>query len=190
MNQPLGIALALALAAAACGGSPPPPAPAPEASAAPTAEPSAAPATVEAPTPPPPDLTPLSKPPSKWTVGGASLSTIESTALLAAFKKAGWVADGTAAGRMTVSKYESVSFDIAKGKAKGNVLLVRPTAKPEAPSSMSLTAPSDLPGHANKDTTAFTSDADADVFLSVEITEGGKAADAKKLLGSIAKQGK
>jgi hypothetical protein len=189
MNKHLGISLGLALAAAACGGSPTPPAPAPEASAAPTAEAAAPTATAEAPKPPP-DLTPLSKPASKWTVGGASLSTIESTALLAAFKKAGWVADGTAAGRVTVSKYESISFDIAKGKAKGSVTLVRPTAKPVAPSSMSLTPPSDLPDRANKDTTAFTSDADADVFLSVEITEGGKAADAKKLLGSIAKQSK
>lgn len=187
MNRHLGIPLALALAAVACGGSTPAPAPAPEASAAPTAEASAAP-TAEAVAPP--NLTPLSKPASKWTVGGASLSTIDSLALLAAFKKAGWVANGTAAGRMTVSKYESVSFDIVKGKAKGHVLLVRPTAKPEAPSSMSLTPPSDLPGRANKDTTAFAADPDADVFLSVEITEGGKAADAKKLLGSLAKQGK
>ncbi len=35
------------------------------------------------------------------------------------------------------------------------------------------------------DTTAYTYDADADVFVGVDVTEGGKAADAKKILDTL-----
>jgi len=182
---------ALAVAATACGGSPPPAAePAPAAAAEPAPAADIAPAPSAEPDAPKaaPEPAPLSKPKSKWTIGGASVSDVDSLALLAAFKKAGWVKDGTMAGTQTGGQYESVGFDIVKGKVSGRVQIVRPAAKPS--SATPLTAPSDLPGRANKDTTAFTSDPDADVFLSIEITAGGKAADAKRLLGSIAKKGK
>jgi hypothetical protein len=127
------------------------------------------------------------KPKSKWQVSGKSLSDVDGVALQDAAKKAGLTkANGVGGG--TGGAYENVSFPIEKGKMKGTLTLVRPTATPNTMSP--LVAPSKLGESVNKDTTASMYDADADVFISIEITEGGKATDAKKMLDQLAKKGK
>ncbi|HVY48147.1 MAG TPA: hypothetical protein VHB21_19800 [Minicystis sp.] len=156
-------------------------APPPTSMAVASAAPSAAPAV---------DLTPLDKPKSKWAVGAASVSDVDKGALMDAMKKAGWGGGGVSAGGTTVGKYESVTVELAKGKTKGTLTIVRPAAKPAPPSSMTITPPAQMEQKVDKATTAFVYDPDADVFVSVEINGGGKAADAKKLLDAAFKKGK
>jgi hypothetical protein len=109
------------------------------------------------------------------------MSSIGQVELLAAFQKAGWASPTTASGSMFDAKYESISFPIGKGKLKGRVMLVRPTSSP-AEKANPLVPPAELPAATNKETSAFVYDEPAAVFLSVEITAGGKAADAQKLV--------
>lgn len=186
-------AVTLTLLAVACGGenpepqtpatteavTAPPPAPEPQAEEKP-AEP-AAPAKLEA----------LSKPESTWTVGGKSASTVTGDEVLAAAKKAGYVKGEATVTPSVEGQYEAMSFPIEKGKMKGTVKIVRPTAAPGAPDTAAADkTPSKLGDAMNKDTSAFSYDADADVFVGVEVSEGGKATDAKKVLDAIAKPGK
>lgn len=135
------------------------------------------------------ELVALNKPKSKWTVGGKSVSEAQGDDIVAAFKKAGWVKDGVAFGNNVAGQYESGSLEIEKGKVKGTVTIVRPAATPVA-SSSPVSAPSTLSERANKDTSAFTYDEEGDVYVQVEITEGGKAADAKKILDAVFKKAK
>jgi len=128
------------------------------------------------------------KPKSKWTTNGKSLSEIDGMTLVQTAEKAGY-AKNASVGQGKGGAYESVNFPLEKGKMKGELTLVRPTATPTA-STSPLLSPAELVNAVNKDTTAFIYDADADVFLKLEITEGGKAADAKKILSTMTKQAK
>lgn len=186
-------AMSLTILAAACGGenpepttpatteavTPPPPVEAPKADPKPV-EP-----------PPPAKLEALTKPESTWTIGGKSVSKATGDEALAAAKKAGLVKGDATATPSVAGQYESMSFPIEKGKMKGTVKVVRPAATPGAPeSAASAPNPSKLGDSMNKDTSAFYYDAEGDVFVGVEVSEGGKAADAKKALDAIAKPGK
>lgn len=184
-------AVTLTLLAVACGGeNPEPQTPATTEAVAPppVVEPKAEEKPAEP--PPPAKLEALSKPESTWTVGGASVSKVSGDDALAAAKKAGWIKGEATATPAVAGQYESVSFPIEKGKVKGTVKIVRPAATPGAPdTAASAPTPSKLGEAMNKDTSAFSYDADADVFVGVELTEG-KAADAKKALDALAKPGK
>ena len=141
--------------------------------------------------PPPAKLEPLSKPASTWAVNGASLSQVTGDELIAAAKKAKWVAADATATPSVAGQYESISLPLESGKKKGTLKLVRPAATPGAPeTAANAPVPSKLGESVNKDTGAFSYDEAADVFIAVELTEGGKAADAKKVLDTLAKQKK
>lgn len=134
----------------------------------------------------PTQLTVLDRPTSQWTIGGKSLSRVTDEEVLATAKKAGWTKDDTTATPMVGGQYESRSFPIEKGKTTGVVKIVRPTATPGSPDSASgFTPPSTLGASMNTETSAYTYDADADVFVGVDLTEGGKSADAKKILDTL-----
>lgn len=179
--------------AAACGGeNPEPQTPATTEAVAPTppapVEPKAEAKPVEP--PPPAKLEALTKPESTWTVGGKSASKVTGEEAIAAAKKGGYIKGDATATPAVAGQYESVSFPIEKAKIKGTVKIVRPAGTPGAPeTAASAPNPSKLGDALNKDTSAFSYDADADVFVGVELTEG-KAADAKKALDAIAKPGK
>lgn len=131
-------------------------------------------------------LSVLDRPASQWTIGGKSLSRVTDEEVLAAAKKAGWTKDDTTVAPLVGGQYEARSFPIEKGKIKGTVKIVRPAATPGTPDSASgFTPPSTLGASMNKETSAFTYDADADVFVGVDLTEGGKEADAKKILDTL-----
>lgn len=183
-------AMSLILLAAACGGeNPEPVTPATTEAVAPPVETPA----VETPAEPPPPakLEALAKPESTWTMGGKSLSAVTGDEALAAAKKAGLVKGDATATPSTAGQYESMSFPIEKGKMKGTVKVVRPTKTPGAADTAAAAAtPSALGESMNKEMSAFYYDADGDVFVGVEVTEGGKASDAKKALDAIAKPGK
>lgn len=186
----------LGLAAVACGGEQQP-AQDPSttnAAVAPEAKPAADMPAPEAPAEPakPAKLEPLSKPASTWQAGGKSLSQISGEELAAALKKAGWIkgteAPVTAA---TTGQYESLSIPLEKGKVKGTFKLIRPAATPGAPETAAQAVmPSKAADSLSKDTGASYYDEAGDVFVSIELTEGGKAADAKKALDGVAKPGK
>ena len=134
----------------------------------------------------PTTLAVLDRPASQWTVGGKSLSRVTDEEVLMAAKKAGWTKDDTTVTPLVGGQYEARSFPIEKGKTKGTVKIVRPTANPGSPDSTSgFTPPSTLGASMNQETSAYTYDADADVFVGVDLTEGGKAADAKKILETM-----
>ncbi len=136
-------------------------------------------------------LSVLDKPASQWTIDGKSLSRVTDAELLAAAKKAGWTKDETTVTPLIGGQYEAHSFPIEKGKMKGTVKIVRPTATPGTADSLSgFTQPSALGASMNADTAAYTYDADADVFVGVDMTEGGKAADAKKVLDAMVMKSK
>lgn len=185
----------LGLAAVACGGEQQP---AQDPSTTNAAVPDAKPATdMPAPATPaepakPAKLEPLGKPASSWQASGKSLSEISSEDLAAALKKAGWIkgteAPVTAA---VLGQYESLSIPLEKGKVKGTFKLIRPAATPGAPETAATAVlPSKAADTLSKDTGASYYDEAGDVFVSIELTEGGKAADAKKALDGVAKPGK
>lgn len=126
----------------------------------------------------------LDRPASQWTVGGKSLSRVTDEELLAAAKKAGYTKDDTTVTPLIGGQYEARSFPIEKGKTKGTVKIVRPTGTPGVADS-TFAQPSTLGASMNADTTAYTYDADADVFVGVDLTEGGKAPEAKKILDTM-----
>jgi hypothetical protein len=131
-------------------------------------------------------LTVLDRPASQWTIDGKSVSRATDAEVLEAAKKAGWTKDDTTVTPLIGGQYEARSFPIEKGKTKGTVKIVRPTATPGTADSMSgFTPPSTLGASMSQETTAFTYDADSDVFVGVDLTEGGKAADAKKILDTL-----
>ncbi len=182
----------LGLTAIACGGSEPAAqdpsttnaqveTPAPVVEAKPEAEPAK-----------PAKLEPLAKPASNWMAGGKSLSEVSGEDLAAALKKAGWI-KGTDAQVVatTTGQYESMTIPLEKGKVKGTFKLIRPTATPGAPETASAAVlPSKAADTLSKDTGASYYDEAGDVFVSIELTEGGKATDAKKALDGVAKPGK
>ena len=90
-----------------------------------------------------------------------------------------------------MGQYETLSVPVEKGKMKGTFKIIRPAATPGAPET-AATAP--MPSKAgdmmNKDMAASSYDPDGDVFVGLELTEGGKMADAKKAVDSFAKPGK
>lgn len=134
----------------------------------------------------PTQLSVLDRPASQWTIGGKSLSRVSDEEVLASAKKAGWAKDDTTMTPLVGGQYESRSFPIEKGKTKGTVKIVRPTAAPGSPDSASgFTPPSTLGAAMNSETSAYTYDADADVFVGVDLTEGGKAPEAKKILETM-----
>lgn len=184
----------LGLSAVACGGGEPP-AQDPSttnaqvaAEPAPVADMPAAPAEPAAPA----KLEPLSKPASSWQANGKSLSEISGEDLAATLKKAGWIKGTDAALTAAVTgQYESLSLPLEKGKMKGTFKLIRPAATPGAPETAAQAVmPSKAADTLSKDTGASYYDEASDVFVSIELTEGGKASDAKKALDAVAKPGK
>lgn len=186
--------LSLGLAAVACGGSEP----AAQDPSTTNANVAAAPP-VEAPAPAAPvepakpaKLEPLGKPASTWMAGGKSLSEVSGEDLAATLKKAGWI-KGTDAKIVaaTTGQYESMTIPLEKGKVKGTFKLIRPAAMPGAPETAAQAVmPSKAADTLSKDTGSSYYDEASDVFVSIELTEGGKAADAKKALDGVAKPGK
>ena len=187
-------AVTLTLLAVACGGeNPEPQTPATTEAVAPPPAPPAEPKAEEKPAEPPAPakLEALSKPESTWTVGGKSVSKVTGEEAIAAAKKAGYVKADATATPAVAGQYETVTFPIEKQKVKGTVKIVRPAATPgAADTAATAPTPSKLGDAVSKDSGAFYYDGEADVFASVELTEGGKAADAKKALDAIAKPGK
>lgn len=188
------VCASLALSAVACGSEPPAQDPSTtNAQVAPEAKPATdMPAPVAAEPVKPAKLEPLTKPASSWQTNGKSLSEITGEDLAAALKKAGWI-KGTEAPitAALTGQYESMSIPLEKGKVKGTFKLIRPAAKPGEPETASQAVlPSKATDTLSKDTGASYYDEASDVFVSIELTEGGKAADAKKALDGVAKPGK
>jgi hypothetical protein len=129
----------------------------------------------------------IEKPPSESTIGGKSISEVDGAALTAEAKKLGWVKDGVSPNTNTTGSYESIKFDIEKGKQKGYVEIVRPAATPGAPGAGGQ--PSEVKALREKDGAAVHWDEASDVVVVVFI-EGGKTADAKKILASYVKAAK
>lgn len=196
--------LVLALLLAACSATkaaPPaerapeaPPSAASAASPASSPEPSTAP-TSSAPAPSdaqsataPAEVAPVAKPKSEWSVDGTSLSDIDALALAAAFKKAKLTDSGSAGGSYGKG-YESVNFDVSKGKLKGRFYMVRP-AKTPTPAESSLGGPEVALGLQDKHKSHGVLDKNADLYFEIRMEEGGKAADAKKLLDAVIKRKK
>lgn len=183
----------LGLAAVACGGSEP----AAQDPSTTNAQVATAAPVVEAPAVPaepakPAKLEPLGKPASSWMAGGKSLSEVSGEDLAATLKKAGWI-KGTDAKVVlaTTGQYESMTIPLEKGKVKGTFKLIRPTATPGAPeTAANAVMPSKAADTLSKDTGSSYYDEAGDVFVSIELTEGGKATDAKKALDAVAKPGK
>ena len=187
------VCASLALSAVACGGEPP--AQDPSTTNAQVATPAPAadmPAPAAEPVKPA-KLEPLTKPASSWQTNGKSLSEITGEELAAALKKAGWI-KGTEAPitAALTGQYESMSIPLENAKKmKGTFKLIRPAAKPGEPETASQAVlPSKAADTLSKDTGASYYDEASDVFVSIELTEGGKAADAKKALDAVAKPGK
>jgi hypothetical protein len=181
------IIFALALVGAAtagCGGTPPPTvAPSANASSS-TAKPTAEPKpSTKASTPAPPD--------SRWAVGGKSLSKVAPPQLLEAFKKAGWVKPRVEAVSVLIGAYDSIVFDIEKGKANGRVQLIRPAPIPGKPTDFGTRPaecgddPSTSPASLGTASFAMIHDAEADLCLLVQIKEG-PADSAKAALDAVA----
>jgi hypothetical protein len=136
-----------------------------------------------APTEEPPQV---DRPPTSWSVGDTSLSTIDGLGLLEAFKKAGLSQD-TGVDIALGNGYESLTFSIMKGNAKGRFYVVRPARKETKPSR--LASPAETANMSDKDKSAGILDAEADVYFEVHLEAGGKAADAKKILDGVVKNG-
>ena len=62
--------------------------------------------------------------------------------------------------------------------------IVRPTGTPGV-TDTSFAQPSTLGATMNANTTAYTYDSNADVFVGVDLAEGGKAPEAKKILDAM-----
>ena len=141
-------------------------------------------------------MTAIAKPRSQWTVmGGKSLSRVTDEELLATAKKAGWTKDDTTvtdAHRRPVRS--RARFPIEKGKMKGTVKIVRPTAAPGSARqrvSGFAAAVHDARRVDERRTPPLTRMiADADVFVGVDLDRSsGKAADAKKILDTLVVKG-
>jgi hypothetical protein len=131
----------------------------------------------------------LDKPKSESTIGGASISEIDGVALQEAVKKLGWAKEGQAVGSLVVGSYEALNYEIAKGKLKGKIEIVRPAANPGEPSSASMTPPGEQKASKEKDGSAVYYDEASDVLVAVTMSEG-KPADAKGVLGKLVKKAK
>jgi hypothetical protein len=125
----------------------------------------------------------LDKPKSDSTIAGKSISEADPTALQAEAKKLGWLkAEGGASPQVSGS-YETIKFDIEKGKSKGYVEIVRPAAAPGAASGGGGT-PAELKSMREKEGAVHYDEA-SDVLVVVFVE--GKQADAKKLLNQYVK---
>lgn len=129
----------------------------------------------------------LDKPKSESSIAGASISEIDGVALQEAVKKLGWAKEGNAVGSMTVGSYETLNYEIEKGKLKAKVEIVRPAASPGEVSSASMTPPAEQKASKEKDGSAVFYDEASDVLVAVTMSEG-KPADAKGILGKLVKK--
>ncbi|HVK70841.1 MAG TPA: hypothetical protein VM694_40580, partial [Polyangium sp.] len=176
----------------------PPPAAEPAPAATPTPAPAAEPSTPQAPAAdaakPAADVpTPLTKPASTHQIAGKSLSEIEQPDLREAFKASPWkTVDGTNT-FFVEGVYESHSFDVANGKKKARVRLVRPTKKPDKSPIANLTPRSLIDGDAAKEhgmddfkgaAIGVIVDEPADVILAIAL-EKGTEAEAKAALATV-----
>ncbi|MDI1435430.1 hypothetical protein, partial [Polyangium sorediatum] len=173
----------------------PPPAaePAPAATPAPATEPSAPAPAADAAKPAADVPTPLTKPASTHQIGGKSLSEIEQPDLREAFKASPWkTVDGTNT-FFVEGVYEAHSFEVANGKKKARVRLVRPTKKPEKSPLANLTPRSLIDGDAAKEhgmdefkgaAIGVVVDEPADVILAIAL-EKGTEAEAKAALATV-----
>lgn len=137
-----------------------------------------------------PEMAPkLDKPKSASTIAGTSISELDGAALQEAVKKLGWANEGAAVGSMTMGSYESISYDIEKGKLKGKIEIVRPAAAPGEASSTTVTPLAEQKDSKEKEGSAVFYDEASEVLVAVTMTEG-KPADAKKVLGKLVKKAK
>ncbi len=131
-------------------------------------------------------MPPSAKPKSKWSIGGKSVSDVATGELAAAFMKAG-LTDEVRGGAEHANGYDAIRFELDNGDIKGRFLLVRPAPRPthKAP----ITTPTEAQAKMDGGAAAGVLDAEADVYFEIQLTEGGKAADAKRMLDAVFKKG-
>lgn len=206
------LALTLLQLASCSVGPPPsePPPPAPSASVAATSEPVAPSAPEQSARPaasvnrwdpplPPRELpqekklSPLERPRSRFTIGGASLSDIEPSALVAALKKLGYKqAEEPTLSTNVAGLYEAVELGIEKGGAGMVVVLFRPTRQPVEPSPPYVASTFEPKNNADitKDNPSLVAlyDDKGDVAVLVHAGVPERAARARALLDALVKR--
>jgi hypothetical protein len=131
------------------------------------------------------DIPPVARPKSAWTVDGVSLSDIDGLAIAGAFKKAK-LTDSGSAGSSPGNGWDTVNVSIAKGKMKGMFYLVRPATFPTKKTSTG--GPNVAESLLDKEKGFGIWDKEADVYFKITLDEGGKAADAKRMLEQVIKK--
>jgi hypothetical protein len=192
--------LIAAIVFVACGGGGTPPAENPPAAAtdapavepqpAPTGEQNAAASKEDAPKEEAaPERAPkIDKPPSESTIGGKSISLIDGVGLQEAVTKLGWKKegnDGPAEGK-TVGSYETLRYEVGKGKLAGVIEVIRPALVP-GDVSTTMAPPLEQKDSKGKEGAAVYYDEASDVLVAVMMTEG-KPTDAKGILGKLVKK--
>ncbi len=143
---------------------------------APAAAPSPAPTVAARPAPPP-------KPKSLATIGGASISDVAGLSVVTEMKKAGWVDLAVALSKESAGAYESVRFDLKKGKDRGHCEIVRPLENPSAERGGLLSPRDQKPDRDREGATYFDEASDVLVIVVVD----GNPKQAKKLIDGLVK---
>ena len=143
----------------------------------------AAAAPTHAPTPEPAPLPlPPPKPKSAATIGGASISDADGSAMVGEMKRTGWLDLAVAVTKDSAGAYESVRFDLKKGKSKGHFEILRPAKNAAAGPSMA--SPKDQKAERDKEGATYF-DEPSEVLVIVVID--GNPKQAKKLIDALVK---
>lgn len=135
-----------------------------------------------APAPAPPPAPP--KPKSAATIGGTSITDVTGGAMVAELNKVGWVDKAVVVSGGALGAYESVRFDLKKGKEKGYCEIVRPVPGAPADKGSGMVPPKDQRADRDKEGATYLDEV-SDVLVVVVVE--GNPKQAKKLIDGLVK---